>query len=210
MWVLKLGGSLLEGGELHAWLEALPALSEKGLLVVPGGGPFADCVREWQLRSRASERTAHGQALLAMQQMARIYLQHCPVARPWRLEVEGASALRSGGLWIWLPDPDMPLPQGLEANWRTTSDSLSLALAGQIGAQGLMLVKAQGPDTGMVLWSERVPHEGLVDEAFDALQQLVSVPVWWLGPLTQAQAHALIAPQSAVDCRLNENNSSIR
>lgn len=193
MWVLKLGGSLLESGQLHAWLGILPALEKAGVLVVPGGGPFADTVRDWQARSRASELTAHRQAILAMQQMAQLYLEHCPLARPWRYELEGPSVLRPGSVWVWLPHPDRPLDHGLEANWRTTSDSLSLALASQVGAKGLLLVKSEAPESGIALWDAGTRPKGLVDAAFSALQQSLATPVWWLGPQAQAQAMALLA-----------------
>ena len=42
--VVKLGGSLSETGELKRWL-ALITRARRPLIVVPGGGAFADAVR---------------------------------------------------------------------------------------------------------------------------------------------------------------------
>ena len=49
-WVLKLGGSLLEAPELDAWLATTVGAGAGRCVVVPGGGPFADRVRDSQPR----------------------------------------------------------------------------------------------------------------------------------------------------------------
>jgi aspartokinase-like uncharacterized kinase len=45
MWVVKLGGSLLGSPELPRWLDTLVKISDGKVLIVPGGGMFADAVR---------------------------------------------------------------------------------------------------------------------------------------------------------------------
>ena len=53
-------------------MRALLALAEEGysFLVVPGGGPMADLVREIYSRGDLSQEAAHWMAILAMEQYA--------------------------------------------------------------------------------------------------------------------------------------------
>jgi aspartokinase-like uncharacterized kinase len=68
--VLKVGGSLIEHpAELKALCETLSLLAKKyRVLVVPGGGVFADAVRRVYGEWRLTETTAHRMAVLAMDQ----------------------------------------------------------------------------------------------------------------------------------------------
>ncbi len=66
--VVKVGGSLYDlpdlGPRLRAWLKQAP---EQGVLIVPGGGPTADVVRDFDRIHRLSEEQAHWLALGALQ-----------------------------------------------------------------------------------------------------------------------------------------------
>jgi len=68
MWVVKLGGSLLGSPELPRWLDTLVQVSDGKVVIVPGGGIFADAVREAQKLAHVSDATAHHLALCAMDQ----------------------------------------------------------------------------------------------------------------------------------------------
>lgn len=70
MWVVKLGGSLAASDRLPDWLRSLAGRSD--LVLVPGGGPFADQVRAMQARWGFDDATAHHLALLAMEQFGRM------------------------------------------------------------------------------------------------------------------------------------------
>jgi aspartokinase-like uncharacterized kinase len=87
MWVVKLGGSLAGSERLREWLAALAG--QPGLVLVPGGGPFADAVRAAQGALRFDDATAHHLAMLAMEQYGRALcaLQPglAPAANPERL-----------------------------------------------------------------------------------------------------------------------------
>src|SRR5688572_11112389 len=67
--VVKLGGSYALSPRLPAILAAIRA-SHVPVVVVPGGGPFADAVRAAQPRMGFGDRAAHRMALLAMAQFA--------------------------------------------------------------------------------------------------------------------------------------------
>src|SRR5882757_2855389 len=77
MIVLKLGGSLASSGGLTACLAALGTLRGE-IVVVPGGGFFADAVRAAQPRFGFSDRAAHHMAILAMEQYALLLVDRLP------------------------------------------------------------------------------------------------------------------------------------
>src|SRR2546423_12784218 len=65
--VVKLGGSYVGSAELNGWLDALAACAGH-VVLVPGGGPFADTVRAAQRSMGFDDRAAHHMALIAMEQ----------------------------------------------------------------------------------------------------------------------------------------------
>src|SRR5262245_40517652 len=67
--VVKLGGSFAFSPHLSEWLDAIAA-GAGHVVLVPGGGPFADTVREAQPRMGFDDWAAHHMALLAMEQYA--------------------------------------------------------------------------------------------------------------------------------------------
>ena len=146
--VIKVGGALIEDPAAFACLvhalEALAARHRGGppLLVVPGGGPFADTVREvdWQLA--AGDDAAHWMAILGMDQHAHLLVARTPVAAlvesadEARL-VHEAHRLPVLAPYRWLRARD-PLPH----SWSVTSDSIAAWIAIELGAAELLLVKA--------------------------------------------------------------------
>ena len=68
MWVVKLGGSLLGTPELKEWLALLAKQSDGRIVIVPGGGVFADAIRQNQKMGEYDDVAAHQMALLAMEQ----------------------------------------------------------------------------------------------------------------------------------------------
>lgn len=65
--VVKVGGSFAHSPRLPELVAALQQGAGR-IVVVPGGGPFADCVRREQARMGYGEPAAHRMALLAMAQ----------------------------------------------------------------------------------------------------------------------------------------------
>ena len=65
--VIKVGGSLSRGNGLPALCEEIGRLGKRyALLIVPGGGDFAEQVREADRRFRLDASASHSMALLAM------------------------------------------------------------------------------------------------------------------------------------------------
>ncbi len=138
--VVKLGGSYAFSQRLKAWLEALASCAGS-VVVVPGGGPFADAVRAAQARMGFDDRAAHHMALLAMAQYG------CALESLGSGFVTAASseeiarAVRAGRVPIWSPLPMTLDAPDLPAAWEVTSDSLAVWLARTIGAGRVVLVK---------------------------------------------------------------------
>jgi 5-(aminomethyl)-3-furanmethanol phosphate kinase len=141
---VKLGGSLVAEGDLTPLLQALvDAAKTQPLVLVPGGGPFADAVRAVSDRHAAGESTAHWMAILAMDQLAMLLAGLAPAARLAGEPREIAAVCAQGRLAIvapfaWLRSED-PLPHG----WHVTSDSLAAWIAGALGAARLLLLKSR-------------------------------------------------------------------
>jgi aspartokinase-like uncharacterized kinase len=141
--VVKVGGGLLAtDGALDRVCAALGARAAAGpVVVVPGGGPFADTVRAFERQVGLTADAAHWMALLAMDQYAHVLAERIPGAE--LVEDSGgiAATLERGRAAVlapsrWLRNADV-LPHG----WEATSDSVAAFVAGALDAARLILVK---------------------------------------------------------------------
>lgn len=162
--VVKLGGSLGASAHLGSLLASIPA-ARRPTVIVPGGGPFADAVRDAQALLGFDAAVAHDLALLAMAQFGRVL-----AARGGFRCATGAAAVRAAcreqdSPIVWLPDPAADALD-IERSWRVSSDSLALWLADRLAARRVVLVKScrEPPAAG---WPA-LAHVGVVDAAFPA------------------------------------------
>lgn len=177
MWVVKLGGSMAHDPTLRAWVSVLVACPDP-VVIVPGGGPFADEVRRLQRTWLFDDVSAHALAMQAMDLFGRVVCALHPGLRPlYSLDVLNAESLEHAPrVWVWVPSHDVLADLSLEASWNVTSDSLSAWLAKRIKARGLLLVKSVEPrteDTSLVT----LISEGLVDRAFVEHGQRAGCPI---------------------------------
>jgi probable H4MPT-linked C1 transfer pathway protein len=144
--VIKIGGGLLAQTECFG--AVLSAVADAGrarrVLVVPGGGPFADAVRAVDSRLRLSDDTAHWMAVLAMDQYAHLIAARLAGGTLVASCRDVMMALDAGRVAVlapsqWLREAD-PLPH----SWDVTSDSIAAWVAGAVGARRLVLVKPAG------------------------------------------------------------------
>jgi len=173
--IIKLGGSLLErdsGESLRGLGQVLAerATASGQILIVPGGGPFADTVRRYWEQLRLPEETCHFMALAAMSQYAYLLREFIPGSRVSELGREdhahpGVQILLCEGYLREVPEKSLP------RNWEVTSDSIAAFLARELGASMLVLLKSTdiSPDL-------RPPG---VDEHFGKLLPL-PCPTWFL------------------------------
>ena len=141
--VVKLGGGLLnQNGAFERVTEAL-ATSGAGrpLLVVPGGGPFADAVREQCRHLQIDDHTAHWMAILGMDQYAHVLAGRIRRAALVERELDIPVALAAGRIPVLAPYHWLRAADPLPHSWDVTSDSIAAWLAGAVGAARLILLK---------------------------------------------------------------------
>jgi len=159
-----MGGSLAASPHLRAWIDAIAEGVGK-LVVVPGGGPFADAVRVAQRAQGFDDATAHRMALLAMEQYAALLgngdIPHFVAAASRRAIL---TALGDARVPIWLPSRMVLACDDIAASWDVTSDSLAAWLAAELRASALVLVKSVAP--GRSATAAELAQQQIVDRAF--------------------------------------------
>jgi len=146
--VVKVGGGLLsKAGALDLVTEALTAFSpRRRLVIVPGGGPFADAVRTMFRRIKIGEDAAHWMAVLGMDQYAHVLAARLPGAVLVEQQAEIAAARQAGRLPVLAPYRWVRAADPLPRTWEITSDSIAAWLAGMLGARRIVLIKPAGGD----------------------------------------------------------------
>jgi aspartokinase-like uncharacterized kinase len=144
MWVVKIGGSLLGSPELERWLEVVAKHGDGKIIIVPGGGLFANAVRDAQKISKISDACAHKLAVLAMDQFGLMLANMNPALATARTECEIDT-----------------IPQ----SWDVTSDSIAAWLAQKLDAKHLVLIKSDKPGESK-LELKTITASGLVDREF--------------------------------------------
>ena len=144
--VIKVGGGLLEHGDHFE--RAVAVISEVSrtlrVVVVPGGGPFADAVRRVDERLALGDEAAHWMAILGMDQYAHLLSSRIRsgVVAASREQIEiahrcGHAPVLAPSRWLKAADP-------LPHSWQVTSDSIAAWVAGELGAARLLLIKPPG------------------------------------------------------------------
>lgn len=186
--VVKLGGSNASAPELPVWLHAL-ACAPDPVVVVPGGGPFADFVRDSQKRLGFNDATAHAMAILAMEQFGHLLLEREPRLAAARTLGEIRSALSRRQSCIWLPTPLALWTRDLKASWEVTSDSIAAWLADGLGSRRMLLVKQTDARPASIA---AAIDAGIVDPAFAQIAPS-DIAIWIAGPADAAGAADALA-----------------
>ena len=139
MWVVKIGGSLLGSPELERWLEIFVKYSDGNIIIVPGGGIFADAVREAQKLTKISDACAHKLAVLAMDQFGLLLANLNPLLATARTECEIDERTWQHRAIVWLPSHMVFADDSIPQSWDVTSDSLAAWLAKKLNAKQLVL-----------------------------------------------------------------------
>lgn len=178
MWVVKIGGSLLGRDDLARWLRVLTEHGKGKLVIVPGGGAFADTVREQQRQLGFSDPCAHRMALKAMEQYGLLLMDLSPELVPGASEEELHHQAKAGKVPVWFPYDMVTQSSEITSGWDITSDSLAAWLAGHLAVQHLALVKRMDPP-GKPVPVEEVSLKGVVDVTFARFMK-PAIATWWL------------------------------
>jgi len=151
--IVKVGGGLLgKGRALDRVTEALIAFSRgRRVLVIPGGGPFAEAVRTMFRRIKIGDDAAHWMAVLGMDQYAHALADRIPDAVLVDQQPEMEAALAAGRLPVLAPYRWLKAADPLPHSWDVTSDSIAAWFAGALGARRVVLIKPAAGDTKQLL-----------------------------------------------------------
>ena len=174
--VVKIGGGVLAHADCFAAALATLAAAARGqrLLVVPGGGPFADTVRNVDRRMVLSDSAAHWMAVLAMEQYAHLIATQVAGARLAENRREIVAALKADHVPVLAPYRWLRAADPLPHSWNVTSDSIAAWISGVVGARRLVLVKPPGvhldhtaPTRKNEAAADGRPVDGVLDAYFD-------------------------------------------
>jgi aspartokinase-like uncharacterized kinase len=137
--VVKVGGGLLRedglDGLRKGCADAVALAARRPVLVVPGGGPFADAVRAVDERVGLADDVAHTLALRAMDQLGVLLRSQLPAAELL------SELVAPRALALLLAAPAFAGRADVPESWAVTSDSLAVLAAAAIGAEEVVLLK---------------------------------------------------------------------
>lgn len=139
--IIKIGGSTLRTGRLAQTLNLI-LKRQRPVIIVPGGGPFADFIRDAQREFGFSDTAAHHMALQAMHQFAYLISEFSQEFILCEFVKEFTDALMKDKIPIWLPLRMVETASDIAKNWSITSDSLTAWLAVQFGGAEVCLLKS--------------------------------------------------------------------
>ena len=155
--VVKLGGSHALSPLLDGWLGAIGRARGK-VIVVPGGGPFADAVRAAQPAMGFDDAAAHDMALMTMAQYGRA-LTSLADGFVYADTIDAVyAAVARCEVPVWSPWPMLRAHPDIPRSWDVTSDSLAIWLATAMEARRVVLIKHRAPTMAA--------DDDLVDAAF--------------------------------------------
>jgi len=139
--VIKIGGSLSQNPEtLRELCQKISLLANKHrIIIIPGGGKFADCVRETDKQFSLTETTAHHMAILGMNQYGLLLADLIPNSQTIDT-LEEAKNIKKG-LAIFLPSKIMTQNEELPKSWEVTSDSITVYIAKKLETNKILLIK---------------------------------------------------------------------
>ncbi|MEM3586746.1 MAG: hypothetical protein QXO71_05415 [Candidatus Jordarchaeaceae archaeon] len=139
--VIKVGGSLSRNkSTLKSLFNELAAISRNHkLLVIPGGGVFADFVRRIYHKFNISDDAAHWMAILAMDQMAFLFSEFHPNVKIVS-SIEEAMQINRGFIPVLTPSRIMFDSDPLPHSWDVTSDSIAAYITHIVGAKKVFIL----------------------------------------------------------------------
>ena len=137
MWVLKIGGSWITNPNLITLLKRLDKKKRGKIIIVAGGGCFADSVRYAFKKTRMSENLANSLALKSTE----IFSSYMKEINK-NFYLTSNKCFKKKSINVWLPSVILSNEKSFKKNWNSTSDSVAAWLSKNIQAEGLVFVKS--------------------------------------------------------------------
>ncbi|WP_406671190.1 amino acid kinase [Methanolobus sp. ZRKC4] len=139
--VVKLGGSIMKYS--HSIIDSLKHLersngNDHSILIVPGGGVFADSIRTISEKYEIGDDAAHWMAILAMEQYAYYIVDKTGVN-----SVENINEVPSG-VSVLLPYRMLRETDKLPHSWDVTSDTIAAWIARETGSRFIKVTDVDG------------------------------------------------------------------
>ena len=161
MWVLKLGGSWLKNRKLKDLLQNLILYNNSDIVLVVGGGVFADAVRLSQKFLKFDDKFANYLAIKATENYAESINSLFPEIK---LTKNLNELKKKDGLKIWLPGKTLKNESTFTKNWNSTSDSIACWLGRKISAKGVIFVKSLNFEKNQNYKLKDLQNKGILDE----------------------------------------------
>lgn len=151
--IVKVGGGLLSRAGAFELVTGALASFGKGrrLLVIPGGGPFAEAVRELVRRVKVGDEAAHWMAVLGMDQYAHALTERTAGSVLVEQLPEVHAALDAGLIPVLAPYRWLRAADPLPHSWNATSDSVAAWVAGAVNAKRIVLIKPAKGETSRLV-----------------------------------------------------------
>ncbi|BDA86319.1 hypothetical protein Sa4125_38610 [Aureimonas sp. SA4125] len=187
--VVKLGGSSAASPDFTRWIAAIEEAT-RPVIIVPGGGPFANAVRKYQTKMGYGDEAAHHMAILAMVQFGLALVSLGSRMVEAHSDDEMIAALDAGKIPVWMAAQSAVESTEVARDWSVTSDSLSAWLAGRLPGARLLLVKQIDVPEDTHL--DALAGASIVDESFLSMLR-PETPVHVAGPSDLALAGVVLA-----------------
>jgi 5-(aminomethyl)-3-furanmethanol phosphate kinase len=140
--VVKVGGSLAQRPlKLRTLCSKLSELSKnQGLVIVPGGGDFADVARKMDKQFALSPFVSHRMAILGMDAYGFLLadlIENSSISETFEKTTQ---ILENKKLAVFLPSRFMFSEDPLANSWEVTSDAISVCIAGRLQVKRILLL----------------------------------------------------------------------
>ncbi len=190
--VIKIGGSLGQSSTLPKLLQKLSEIgSRHRIVIVPGGGAFANGIRDYDRRFTVTAEAGHWMSILAMDQYGHLLSSMLANSVLVRGLASAREVQRQGRIPVLAPYDLLRETDALPRSWDVTSDSIAAWLAELAGARQLVLLKSvdglfhgsEGTIKKVELkktesWTPGGDYQGVVDRYFSTILQKISMDTW--------------------------------
>ena len=139
-WIVKLGGSLFPEDAI----KLCKALVGRKIIVICGGGDFANKIREFDKKNNFSCNSTHKAAILCMDIIGMLLADKVDGAKAVYSLEDAKNLIDEGKLPILLPSRLLEYLDPLEHSWNITSDSISVYISWLLKSKILIVTNVDG------------------------------------------------------------------